>query len=374
MDAKTTYAQSSDIKSRTYLEYRRDMKKKAIVELELLDWLGNKAKVVFGDQSIRVTKGGGDKFIWFLRKGGVTREPDYEVSGLNHSYVELQYGNDIQKNSEFDFKVSKVTKKERGVNKRFPIPELLFLYLFKEKPSLYAFLDTEWISKKGKQTVAAAWGNSPVYRIPAKEMNKKIEGDSNLEKIWSIMKIKLNILNFQHQLVDTTKDNLSGLLQGVVDENKIVKLIPNDLDSFFKVCFILDNINKIPLNSNIWLVYLLSYINSKNTTEDTFKIVYCIDFLYSKSELKGNELKQIIMGLQGIKSNIDHFQGNDGSFKSSNKIAPIDEARFGLFSINLLEDLVQDINYYYDCNEIKPITKIFETVKNIVATSKFLNL
>lgn len=31
-DATAVYAQSSDIKSRTYLEYRKDMKKKAIAE------------------------------------------------------------------------------------------------------------------------------------------------------------------------------------------------------------------------------------------------------------------------------------------------------------------------------------------------------
>ena len=34
-DTKTIYAQSSDIKSRTYLEYRKDMKQKAIAELEV---------------------------------------------------------------------------------------------------------------------------------------------------------------------------------------------------------------------------------------------------------------------------------------------------------------------------------------------------
>ena len=38
-DTKTIYAQSSDIKSRTYLEYRKDMKQKAIAELEVLPWL-----------------------------------------------------------------------------------------------------------------------------------------------------------------------------------------------------------------------------------------------------------------------------------------------------------------------------------------------
>lgn len=41
-DAKTIYAQSSDIKSRTYLEYRKDMKQKAIAELEIFPWLIDK--------------------------------------------------------------------------------------------------------------------------------------------------------------------------------------------------------------------------------------------------------------------------------------------------------------------------------------------
>lgn len=44
LDGKTIYAQSSDIKPRTYLEYRRDMKKKAIAELEALEWLEKKLK------------------------------------------------------------------------------------------------------------------------------------------------------------------------------------------------------------------------------------------------------------------------------------------------------------------------------------------
>src|SRR3989344_2092004 len=102
MDAKTTYAQSSDIKSRTYLEYRRDMKRKAIIELELLKWLNEIVKRTFNDKSIRVEKGGGDASIWFLRKGGVTREADYLVSGKKEFKIELQYGSDISENSIFD--------------------------------------------------------------------------------------------------------------------------------------------------------------------------------------------------------------------------------------------------------------------------------
>jgi len=41
-DAKLVYAQSSDIKARTYMEYGK--KKKAIAELEIKEWLENKLK------------------------------------------------------------------------------------------------------------------------------------------------------------------------------------------------------------------------------------------------------------------------------------------------------------------------------------------
>ena len=57
-DTKTVYAQSSDIKSRTYLEYRKDMKQKAIAELEVLPWL--KEKIRKKDKKAHVEKFGGN--------------------------------------------------------------------------------------------------------------------------------------------------------------------------------------------------------------------------------------------------------------------------------------------------------------------------
>ena len=91
-DTKTVYAQSSDIKSRTYLEYRKDMKQKAIAELEVLPWL--KEKIRKKDKKACIEKYGGDKFIWFLRKGGITREPDFIIKYSNKKteYIEFQYG------------------------------------------------------------------------------------------------------------------------------------------------------------------------------------------------------------------------------------------------------------------------------------------
>jgi hypothetical protein len=59
-DAKMIYAQSSDIKARTYLEYRRDMKKKAIAELEIREWIEEKLERELGYGNIKVEKYGGD--------------------------------------------------------------------------------------------------------------------------------------------------------------------------------------------------------------------------------------------------------------------------------------------------------------------------
>jgi len=89
-DTKTIYAQSSDIKSRTYLEYRKDMKQKAIAELEVLPWLREQIREI--DKQSYIEKYGGYKFILFLRKRGVTREPNFIVkySNKKKEYIEFQ--------------------------------------------------------------------------------------------------------------------------------------------------------------------------------------------------------------------------------------------------------------------------------------------
>ncbi len=118
-DAKTTYAQSSDIKSRTYLEYRRDMKKKAIAELEVLGWLKKKVKQLYPGKKTKVYKSGGDKFLWFLRKGGVSRKPDF-IAEIDNEKIEFEFQYAEKTDLEFyDFKVSKVAKKKG--DKRLPL-------------------------------------------------------------------------------------------------------------------------------------------------------------------------------------------------------------------------------------------------------------
>jgi len=373
LDGKTLYAQSSDIKSRTYLEYRRDMKKKAISELEILPWLENKIKQMYSDREVKVYKSGGDKFLWFLRKGGVSRDADFSAHiGDQKIEIEFQYGGgDIQEDYIFDFKTSKVGKKVKDQKKRIP-KNTLFLYLFKEAQSKFAFIPAEWILNNGDEGVAPAWGNREVYKISGRQLLTKIEEDSSLVKIWSSINAKLFILEFQHELIDITKERLSHLLQSIIDENQIVKFIPKDLDSFFKVCFIMDNMNKIPQNANIWFIYLLSYINSNLKLDELAKIAYYIDFLYSKIELKPNELSQLVLKIKELREITEECYKGDGSYKSSLKTSAWEETRYALFAINLLEDLTQDIIFYYAVSDLKPITKIYENIPDIDKTYKLL--
>lgn len=368
LDAKTVYAQSSDIKSRAYLEYRRDMKRKAIAELEVRGWLESLLRRAYRKNSIIVEKFGGDRFLWFLRGGGVTQEPDYVVKGLNSEdiFFELQYANEEM--DYYDFKRSKVGTKKRNEKKRIPKENLQFLYLIKSTPQ-YAILSPEWIINTGEEKVSAAWGSREVYAISNDNLKTQLKRDSDLEDVWSAINIKNDLLDFQHQKIENIKEEFSHLLQKVVDEEKIVQIIPRSLDSFFKVCFILDNINKIPKNINMWLVYALHFLDNNITSEELYQILYCVDFLYSRTSLSKTELQSFISFINSTKQKIKNFKQDDKAYQTNKKLSPVEDTRKVLFSINLLEDLTQDMLFYYgeDCKDsgLKPLGKIFENVDNI---------
>lgn len=370
LNGKTMYAQSSDIKSRTYLEYKKDMKKKAIAELEILDWLKPKLATLYPSQKIEVSKSGGDAFLWFLRKGGVSRAPDYKVKVNSNDFdIEFQYA-DKSDLKYFDFAVSKIAKKNRKTKMREPHQKRKILYVLKSNYS-FAFFDPEWVFKKGKIGFVDAW-RKDAYRVPKNTFLKILRQDPTLKPVIEMIDIKNDVLNFQHELIGIIKDKLSYLLQQVIDEKTIVTIMPDDLNSFFQVCFILDSINKIPKNASLWLIYLLSYIRKDLTLERSSKIVYCIDFLYSKIELKPNELTQIVDNIEKLMEIIKGYYQKDGSYKSSLKISPLEETRYALSSINLLEDLIQDMIFYYSVKKIKPIKKIYENVENIEKTYKLI--
>lgn len=371
-DAKTVYAQSSDIKSRTYLEYRKDMKQKAIVELEVLPWLNLKLKELT-KRDVKLEKYGGDKFIWFLRKGGITREPDFIViyPDGKKEYIEFQYAkNEIK---AYDFKISKIAPSDRKLKKRISKKDTKILYITKPTHE-FALIEPEWIVNNSEKTVAAAWGNAPVFRVKKEDFKKILTKDENLKKVCEDIDKKIFILDFQHKAIDKEKDKLSYLLQTVIDENKIVKIMPKTLDGFFKVCFILDHLEKTPENANLWLVYLLSYVDQKLNSYELFQLIYCLDFLYPRIELKKNELNLLVKDINEIPNKIKNFVKKDGSYQSDKRLAPIEDTRYSLFVINIIEDLIQDILYYYGNKiNLKSITRIYQNIPNLDLTFNFIS-
>lgn len=374
-DAKTVYAQSSDIKSRTYLDYRRDMKKKAIAELEILPWLENTARAFYRDK-VSVEKSGGDRFIWFLRAGGVTREPDYKLifSNGDTENIEFQYAED-ESLSFFDFKISKVTKKKGG--KRLPIAHKKFLYVIKSIAN-WAFIEPEYIIENSRMGGVPAWGNRQAYRLPADKLLPLLSYNASLASVIEMINAKNFILNFQHKIIDREREKMSTILQSVIDDKKLVEIVPNSLYDFYEICFLLAHLNKEPVNIHLWLMYLLSYLLTARNSEDIFHIVYSMDFLWGHippGELYDNELPQIYNAVKTINNTLANYRTKRGSYESDKHIAPIEETRNSLFSINIIEDIMQELIIYYSV-DIPPIKQIYQNIGDrdeIIATYSFIN-
>jgi len=372
-DAKTTYAQSSDIKSRSYLEYRKDMKNKAIVELELLDWLPSRLKSFFNASDIKVEKAGGDAFLWFLRGGGVSREADYRaiVDGKLIA-IEFQYAE--KKNLKFyDFKISKVGRKVRGKDKRVP-KDVLFLYIHKPLRK-FALLEASWIMEHGEIGPVPAWGSRLAYRVPREIFEAQLQEDEQLPTLLERIDCKKLLLNFQYYQMNKWRQMLQVEMEGVIDEENLLVWHPKELLSFFKVCFTLEHLDRTPRNAPLWLVYATSYLRVATSLEEIAWLTFVIDYLYGRIPVGGlerNELEILTEALPKIKDVVLGKAQPNGAFISSPRLSPIDETRLALFALNLLEDLFQDMVYYYHAN-LPVIRRIYEWLPEVMATCTFIN-
>ena len=155
---RTVYARPSAIRSRSWLEYRRDMKKKAIDELEFLPYLQKLLTNKHGDETLRVSKHGSDAQLWFNAKGSSpSRAPDYLAywgDGETRLY-EFQLAEETAGLRFFDFKEAKVGKKQRGLP-REPYTDRDFFYIIKDAMR-YAFIAPEWIARNGRISGVPAW-------------------------------------------------------------------------------------------------------------------------------------------------------------------------------------------------------------------------
>jgi hypothetical protein len=85
-----------------------------------------------------------------------------------------------------------------------------------------------------------------------------------------------------------------------------------------------------------------------------------------------HELSQLVLKIKELREIIEECYQEDSSYKSSLKTSSWEETRYALFAINLLEDLTQDIIFYYVVSDLKPITKIYKNIPDIDKTYKLL--
>ena len=126
----------------------------------------------------------------------------------------------------------------------------------------------------------------------------------------------------------------------------------------------------------MWIVYALHFFNDKVTSEELYQILYSVDFLYSKALLTETELGSLVSFINSVKRKLKDFKRDDVAYRTSKNLSPIEDTRNIIFSINLLEDLTQDILFYYGDEykdiELKPLEKIFENVDGIEQVYEFI--
>ena len=367
---KMVFAQSSDIRSRTYLEYRRDMKKKGIAELEFLPYLQQLLRERQGDESLTVRKSGGDAELWFARAGGgITQAPDYLATSSDGQSDLYEFQIAERGNLPFfDFKVSKVVR--RGTQRSHTDRE--FFYIIKDE-GLYAFFTPEWINRTGSRNFVSAW-RSYAYRVPNKEFRAIcVKGGDDLRSVIKSVDDKNYLLDFQQEFLSLESTELSKRLQQVVDEETVFKIVPRSLEGFYQVCYLIDKLGREPDAPGVWLVYLLTFFKDEMSSMDFARFMYALDFLYFKCDkVKSNEMQVLGEAIEGasayIKSRANH---DDGSLATDPKEPPIEETRRLLFAANLLEDIRQDAVVSFGM-ELPKIEKIFETIPAPSLTANYI--
>ena len=372
---KVVYAQSSDIKSRTYLEYRRDMKRKGIAELEFLPYLEGLLKDRHGDNGLAVSKHGGDALLWFARSGGnVTQDPDYlaRLSGGARFLYEFQLAETGGLNF-FDFKVSKVGRKPRGASERNrqPHTDREFFYVIKDQ-SEYAFFTPEWIMNNGEYGLVPAW-RSWAYRVPADAFLAQFEsGGAGLRSVIQGVDNKNVLLEFQHDFLALESQKLAKRLQQVVDDETLFRIVPRTLEGFYQVCYLLDRLGKEPDAPGVWLVYLLTFFRDDMRSIDLARFMYALDFLYFKcAGIMQNEMRVLEEVVLQVSDLVGARANSDGSLASDPREAPLEETRQLVFAANLLEDIRQDAVVSFGM-ELHPIGKIFETIPDADLTANYV--
>ena len=384
-DPRITYAKSSDIKGRTYLEYRRDMKRKAIAELEAVEWIRSVLRKEYPGRQVQVEKSGGDQFLWFLRGGGVSREPDYTATiGKKEYKIEFQYAE--KSNIDFyDFKVSKISKWDKKTSKRVTKKDVFILYIDKTEGQ-YALLQTEWIVQNGTIDEVPAWRTN-AYRVPAELFRTKLKQDAALPQLIQRIDAKNTLLEFQHALYDKVKDDLQQQIEDAVSNGVDFRLVPGALEGFFEACVILEALKRCPDALDVWFQKASQFADEAATLEEIFRVSFCLDYLYfckpvpsgaSERTQADKWLKYLGNIFRTFIEKVNRAYLGEGRFQSEPQKDCCEETRYALFAINVVEDMIQDIWHYYPeiASNIQgfptPIRQIYQSISNPAEIAEFV--
>lgn len=385
LDPKITYAKSSDIKGRTYLEYRRDMKRKAIAELEAIEWIESVLQREYSGSQARVEKSGGDRFLWFLRGGGVSREPDYIATVDEKTYkIEFQYA-DKADIDFYDFKLSKISRQDKAAGERVPKDDVVILYIDKMR-SQYAFLTTAWIAQNGIIGQVPAW-RTEAYRVPAKKFRENLKQDESLSDLIQRIDDKNILLEFQHGAYERARRDLQQRVENAVLSGVDFRLIPTTLEGFWEACVILEAMERCSESLDAWLQKALDFANEAFTLEKLFKASFCLDYLYFckpvpdsgvEWEQANDWLSRLGEVFHTIIERVNKFYSGHGQFQSESQRSACEETRYALFAIGVVEDMIQDAWHYYPetiagriQNFPNPIKRIYQSVSDHAVIAHF---
>lgn len=367
---KVQYAQSSDVQSRTFAQYRHDMKVKGIRELEFKEYLQRVLQERHKDPDIRVAKHGEDAELWFQRAGAaISHAPDYAATLSNEAnprFFEFQLAN-AENLKTFDFKVSKVGRKTK--TGRIPHEDREIFYVVSTE-NKYTLLAPSWILQNGREGQISAWRSLGIKVDRKTFLAQCKDGGSDLKHVLELIEGKIQLLEFQKRFLESETRKLSSRLQKVVDDKEVFKIVPRTLQGIYEVCYFMEKMNEQPSSPSVWLVYLASFLLSDHMSSTEFaRFMFAFDFIYFKcGELKDNEKRTVQQVIQSATAYIQNKSLREtGLFKVAPNLSRVEGLSHYIFTTNLLEDIQQDavVNFAI---ELPPITKIFETVPNLANT------
>lgn len=273
--------------------------------------------------------------------------------------------------SFFDFKVAKVGKKPPG-RPRETYTDRDFFYIIKDTGQ-YAFIAPERIVQNGRVGNVLAWGNRTAYRVPRDAFLPLFaDGGADLARVIAIVDDKNYLLDFQSEFMEREARRLSRELQQVIDEERLLNIVPRTLDGFYRVCFLLDKIGKQPDAPGVWMVYLMSFFDDNMNAADFARYIYALDFLYFKCRsVQDNERVALEIAITLASAYIERRFTAVGILTTDSNEAPVEEARQIVFAVNLIEDIRQDAAVTWGAN-LPQVSKIFATIPDVYGVAAYL--